>query len=207
MAKLNAKAFLDAQQDWIRSQNDKLYEALYQTFTKQVVDHAIYATKLVGQVTSFYELFKQSDTPYVGLTNLTNAKLNPDEYFALTAIQLQYAVAAGTSDAQVAAATYGVIPDAVKNGEFSLLCDKRVILDVMSSEVFHNAGVAIGDTNASAATPVTYTMTECGIFELDAPKLLNPQEVIKMELKFAAALASANSCLKVTLRGAKIVAL
>ena len=80
-------------------------------------------------------------------------------------------------------------------------------MEKFSCEAFEAADhfVANADTNAAAGTAVTYTMTgkgHVGYYELENPKWLNPQQVIQVSLKFATALASANSSLRIVLHGA-----
>lgn len=210
--KTNAKALFDLYaQTYPEIQASPVYAGLYPgpggIPTQQVVDGSLYANKLVGQVSSFDDLFKTDDTLAVGLTNVANAQLPANTFFLLTAISLQYGVAAGTTTTNTKETTFGLVPAAIKNGEISISCNKRIVLEKMSCEVFERADhyVAEGDTNASAGTPVTYTMVgkgNVGYYELENPKWLNPQQTIQVALKFASALASANSNVRIVLHGA-----
>lgn len=209
-ANATAKAEFDARREQIASMNPDVYQALYGSQpTQQVVDADIYAAKSVGQVKSFSDLFKADDSIAVGLASLANAKPPSNEFFLLTHIAFLYAVAAGTSDANVAAAEYGLIPSAVRNGTVEITQNQRLILPEQSMERFAVADhyEAVADSNPAAGTAATYTMKgagKIGVFKLSNPKWIIPDTQLKVNLKFAAALAS-NAAIKVVFFGAKNV--
>jgi hypothetical protein len=197
-------------------QYSSIYQSIYPPLggpapTQQVVDAIIYSAKVAGQVSSYSDLFKSDDSISVGKCNIDRAMLPANTMFLVTGIAIQYAEAAGTTDANLKAATFGMIPVAMRYGEITISTDGRPIVDKLSMEVFHNYGgsVATGDTNAAAGTAVTYTMEQntVGFFQLANPKWIYPQVPISVDLRFAAALGSANSCVKILLFGAKNVSL
>lgn len=206
--KQNPKFLFD---QWIQKHADvypQINAALYGANpTQQVVDHILYAAKSVSGVSTFDDLVKTDDSLAVGLTNIAQAQLPANQFFMLTGISIQYAVAAGTTADNVKAADYkNILPAAIRNGETSIAVNKKPILDKILSEVFATAGEwkSTGDTNAAAGTAVTYTMGAGGVvgyYELDNPKMIEPQQLIEIKMKFAAAAAS-NAALRIQFHGA-----
>lgn len=172
----------------------------------QVVDHVLYARKSVSGASSFDDMLKTDDTFSHGLTNISGAQLPVDTYFMCTAIGLRYAVAAGTTTSNVKEADYNnIAPLEVLNGEVSIAVDKKPILEKTSSIIFDAADhfVAVGDTNAAAGTAVTYTVKgvgNVGLHVLENPKMIVPQKLIEVKLKFAKALAT-NAALEIYFLG------
>jgi len=208
-----AKLAFDARREIIKGEAPDVYNAIYGDVpTMQVVDHAYVAAKVAGEVTAYYDLFKSDDNIATGLASLSEGKPPAKQFFIITHIMLQYAVAAGTTDAQVAAATYGIAPSALLNGNFKLEQGSRILIPELPCSIFSNPGngyTAIGDTNVAAGTAITYTMVSpnAGLYRLSNPKFIYPQEKLDLSLKFAAALASANACVKVTVIGAANVSI
>jgi len=205
-----AKAEFDARKGQIADMNPDVYEALYgPNPTQQVVDSIIMAAKSVSEKASFSDLFKSDDSIAVGLASLANGKPPTDEFFLLTHIAFQYAVASGTLSANVAAADYGLIPAAVRNGTVEITQNKRVLLPEQVMERFYSAEhyEAVGDTNPAAGTPAVYTMKvtgNVGLVTLSNPKWIIPDRQLKIDMNFAATLA-VNASLKVLLFGVKNV--
>ncbi len=205
-----AKAEFDARSQQIAEMNPDVYNALYgDNPTQQVLNANIVAAKLVGAVSSFSDLFKSDDSIATGLASLANGKPPTDEFFLLTHIAFQYALAANAADADVAKASYGIIPDAVRNGSVEITQNKRIIFVEQSMELFATADhyEAVGDTNPAAGTAATFTMKGIGgigLFKLDNPKWIIPDRQLKVEMKFADALP-ALSAIKVLLFGVKNV--
>ncbi len=114
--------------------------------------------------------------------------------------------------AYVAAKVDGIAPSALLNGNFKLEQGSRILIPELPCSIFSNPGngyTAIGDTNVAAGTAITYTMVSpnAGLYRLSNPKFIYPQEKLDLSLKFAAALASANACVKVTVIGAANVSI
>jgi hypothetical protein len=190
--------------------HNSFYNAIFVNKTEQVVDAIFYAAKSVGAVSSFADIFKPDDAILIGKTNLSQAKMDANTVFLCTAIAIQHAAAGGTADSNVVGASYGLIPTYMRNGELSLKAGNRPIVDKLPMEVFHayDSAIATGDTNAAAGTGVTYTMERLGsgVYELENPKWIYPNELISADLRFAAAL-TANDAVKILLIGAKNAAL
>lgn len=173
---------------------------------EQTIDATLYAAKSINAATSIDTIFATDDSLATALTNVANAQLPANQYFMITAIQVLYAVAAGTTATNVKEADYStVIPAEILAGELSITTNKKPLVDKLSLYKFDTADnyVATGDTNASAATPVTYTMVgrgNVGYYELECPKMIKPQEVIEVKMKFAKAAAS-NAAIKVIFHG------
>lgn len=208
MKNLNSALEFDARM--LSALNVPSYKNIYDALIAnrmQVVDSIIYSAKVAGAVTSFSDLFKPDDVIKIGKSNLNMAVMPANTAFLVTGIALQYSLAAGTTDANLLGSDFGPIPNAMRYGEITLTAEGRLILDKLNCEVFHGAdnAVATGDTNAAAGTAVTYTMerTAVGIYKLEKPKWIFPNERLAVDLRFAEALASANSCVKILLFGAK----
>ncbi len=203
-----AKAEFDARREQIAQMSPDVYEALYGNKpTQQVVDAVIIAAKSVSQMLSFSDLFKSDDSIAVGLATLAQAKQPTDEFFLLTHIALQYAIAGGVTKADVAVADYGLIPAAVRNGNVAISQNQRAILPEQSMERFYTADhfEPVGDTNPAAGTPATYTlkgMGNIGIVTLSNPKWIIPDRQLKIDLNFATALP-VNAAIKVLFFGVK----
>ena len=187
---------------------EKIAMAMYgNNPTQQAVDAIIYAAKSVSEKTSFDDLFKSDDKISVGISSLSEGKPSAGEYFLATAIMLQYAVAGGTADADVAKADFGLIHAYMRNGEIKIVQNNREILPAQSCEIFQGADhyEAIGDTNAAAGTPVTNTMMgvgHVGLYELANPKWIYPDRKIDVSLKLAAQLP-VNAAVRILFIGVK----
>lgn len=189
---------------------DAIYQNIYVTRSEQVVDATLYAAKTVGAVASFSDLFKRDDAILTGKTNVSQAKVDANTAFLCTAIAIQYSVAAGATDDNVRQATYGLLHNNMRNGELTVKAGNRPIVEQLSGEVFYSfdAATAIGDTNAAAGTAVTYTMVQpgIGVYELENPKWIYPNDILSADFKFAGNL-DANGAVKIILIGAKNAAL
>jgi len=173
---------------------------------EQSVDATLYAAKSISGVTSFDDLFKSDDSISIGLNNIANAMLPPNQYFIVTGISFQYAVAAGTSTTNVKEADYNtVLPAELLNGEISIASNKKPVLEKIAISKFDVADnyIAVGDTNAAAGTAVTYTLRavgRVGYYELECPKMLKPQEQIEVKIKLTKA-AATNAAVRIVLHG------
>ncbi len=187
---------------------EKIAAAMYGSNpTQQAVDAIIYAAKSVSEKTSFDDLFKSDDKISVGITSLSEGKPSAGEYFLATEIMLQYAVASGTSDSDVAKADFGLIHPFIRNGEIKIVQNNREILPAQSCEIFQVADhyQAVGDSNAAAGTPVNNVMMgvgHVGHYKLANPKWIYPDRKIDVSLKFAAQLP-ANAAVRILFIGVK----
>jgi hypothetical protein len=203
-----AKIEWDARRNQIRDMYPEIYRALYGDVpSHQVVDATIMAAKLVGAVKSFNDLFKSDDQISVGLSSLSDARPPKDMLFLVTHIALLYAVAAGTTEQDVREADYNLIPTEMRNGTLEIMQNKRVIFQEQEMERFYKADqfAPVGDTNANAGTPITYTMKgvgNVGLVKLENPKFIVPQEELEANMKFAKALPN-NAAVKIILFGVR----
>lgn len=209
MRQLNSALEFDARMGTALTGNYKsIYDALTIHSTMQVVESVIYSAKVAGAVTSYADLFKSDDVISVGKCNLSQATLPANTAFLITGIALQYALSpTDATDPNLKIADWGLIPTVIRNGEISLTVDSRPVLDKLSCEVFHSYGnnVATGDTNVAAGTAITYTMqqTAIGLYKLEKPKWIFPNQHLAVDLRFAGALAGATSAIRIMLFGAK----
>jgi hypothetical protein len=187
---------------------EKIAMAMYGSNpTQQAVDAIFYAAKSVSEKSSFDDLFKSDDKISVGLTSLSEGKPSAGEYFLTTGIMLQYAVAKGTSENDVAKANYGLIHPFIRNGEIKIVQNNREILPAQSCEIFHVADhyEAIGDTNAVAGNPVENMMMgvgHVGHYKLANPKWIFPDRKIDVSLKFTSQLP-VNAAIRIIFIGVK----
>jgi len=201
----DARLFQLAKQD---SDVAKIAAALYgENPTQQAVDATIYAAKSVGAVKTFDDLFKSDDKISVGIASLSEGKPAAGDYFLATHIALQYAVAAGTTDADVKAANFGLISSLIRNGEIKMSQNNREILPSQSCEIFYAAKqvVVAGDNNVAAGTAIVNTFAgfgDIGLYKLENPKWIYPDRKLDVSLKFADALP-ANSAVRMIIYGVK----
>lgn len=160
------------------------------TNNSQIVDGRLYGVRLIGDTTGV-EVFANADVKTVGKTNINARKLEKDTPFLCTHIRLTSGVgAAGTSTvADIVAVAFGKTTANMLNGEFSLEVGKKVLLPETPMEVFA--------TNS-------YTDSQAGLYKLENPKWINPQEEIVFDIKLGAAEAT-KTYVKVELIGATVV--
>ncbi len=145
----------------------------------QLVDKVLYTTRLVG-TESQSELMVNSDVAVAGICNLSNRKLDPNQYFLLMGVQLLSGV---SSDPKAAA--YDSPVNNIINGEFELTVGSTVMIPRTSCEVFRSGDI----TNF----PKSY-------WKLDNPKMISPQTEFKPFLYCPAPNAD-NTCVKVCFWG------
>lgn len=174
--------------------------------SKQMVDATIYVTKFVGGKSNV-RMFEDSDDKLIGVSNISKAKLEKNEVFCLSAIQVLFGAAAGDTldQSNIAPIVWKEIPAALQNGEFTLRAGVQTLFDRMSNQIFKNHNV----DNVENATPavvggVAYGHGEIGFYKLANPKLLKTQEALDMFVEWAAA-APAHTFVKVVLYGTKIM--
>ena len=171
---------------------------------KQMVDATIYVTKFVGGKSNV-RMFEDSDDKLIGVSNISKAKLEKNEVFCLSAIQVLFGTAAADTldQSNIAPIEWKEIPAALQNGEFTLRAGVQTLFDRMSNQIFKNHNV---DTVSATAVVggVAYGHGEIGFYKLANPKLLKTQEALDMFVEWAAA-APAHTFVKVVLYGTKIM--
>lgn len=202
----SSKQSFDEGQRVIQMADPKLYDAIYgPTPTQQVNDQGYYAAKVIASGASTYDdMFASDDdisvTSTTRATNLSDGKTPNGEFMLVDTITLQ-----SVAGSDVSAADFGLIADELRNGTIEIMQDNRVILKECLMERFFQASdfVPTGDTNAAAGTAVTYTMKaiEAGVYHLDNPKWLYPNEKIDVRLKLGKKLG-ADLCVRIELSGA-----
>ena len=175
---------------------------------QQLTPANYYATKLVGSVSSFHDMFKSDDDISVGQTNVSNGKPQAGDHFLLCAVMVQYGLAAGVTAGDTKATAFGLIPTNMRNGEIEISQNKRVIMEKQLMEIFYTADhvESTGDTNSAAGTPIAATMTgfgNVGYYELPTPKWIDPERKLDVSLEFASAMQSANANVRIILLGVK----
>jgi len=176
----------------------------------QLADHTVYVTKSISGLTSI-KMFEDADDKIVGVSNISSGKLEKNEVFLLSGIQLLYGVGTGTAitkDGVAAVTQWLQIPLLVENGEFTFKVSQKTLLDRVSNSIFkrHMAvetTIQAGGANVGgSAWAVGEGMP--GFFKLANPKMIETQQSIEMNLEWCAAAAS-NSYLKAILWGTKVM--
>ena len=150
----------------------------------QLVDTRYYIIKEISGKQSI-DVFQGTDNKNVGLANLANQKLEKDNWFLLSAIRMVYGESADGKEK----ADYVIIPPVIMNGEFELEAGQKKLVGLIDNNAF--------DTRSRSDIPVGY-------YKFHNTKVIEPQVEIKMPVKFAA-VANANSFLKIVLIGSSVV--
>lgn len=206
----NWKREFESRQEQVRAFSKDVYGEIFIAKTQQLTLASHYSAKNVGAVTSYKDFFKADDSVAIGLANLSQGKPAVGEYFLLCGVSIQFGEASAATVAATKALAFGLIDTNMRNGEVEISQNKRTLVERMSMEAFFTADSiqAVGDTNAAAVTPITYTMTpygNVGFIELATPKWITPQEKIEIEMDFSVVMSSANDNVKVILWGIKNV--
>lgn len=138
------------------------------------------------------ELILTSQVFATGVTNLDRGMLPKGYFLLVSAIQFLFGdapIAGGTP--QVSQAPYGTIPAPLRNGSFEFVANGKYIVPEMSANIFDK-------TNR--------TDVDLGYFALDNPKLIEPQQSIKFNIKWQGLLTTfaANPAAKVVFHGSVI---
>lgn len=174
--------------------------------SKQMVDATLYIVKSTNAKNNV-RVFEDQDDKIIGVSNISKAKLEKNEVFCLSAIQVLYAEHATAdvpSQENVAALEWGEIPAKMQNGEFTFRAGTQTLLDRMSMQVFKNHKTDNIQASSANVGGVAYGQGELGFFKLANPKLIRTQEALDMFMEFAGNNA-AHSFVKVILYGTKIM--
>lgn len=149
----------------------------------QIVDTRFFVVKDITGKSSM-DMFQGTDNKNVALGNIANSKLEKDNWFLLSAIQLQYG-----EGKEKELAEFGIIPPIIRNGEYELEAGNKKLIGLTDLEGFNTTG------RNDIAT---------GYYKLTNTKIIEPQVEIKMPLKFTKTV-ELNSFLKVTFIGSSII--
>lgn len=168
----------------------------------QLVDSVIYNTKAIGGQNNI-RMFDDADDKIIGVGNISRGKLEKNEVFLLSAIQLLIATAPAKggsgSDANDPAFTevtrqnmarleWDVVDKNVRAGEHTFRAGTQTLLDRVCNEVFAYEG----DSH------------EKGLYKLANPKLIRTQEALDLFIEFAE-VAPAGTFLRVVMYGSKVM--
>ncbi len=153
----------------------------------QICDYVIFNTKCASGLNSF-EPFEAADAKTKGLRNINARKLEKDSPFLMLGIRITYGIGEGKDDEHGKVVAFGVdeLPPVIANGEMSMSLGTKVVMP----EKFPLAAFV----RAGADTPK-------GLYLLDSPKFLKPQEEIKIKYDFAGP-AAENAWIRTELIGA-----
>lgn len=146
------------------------------------VDIAYYSAKKADAVTSFSQLFASDDAKVDGLRNVAQAKLDSNKYLLCNRVLLMSAVV-GTGES-VSDAVFAAPADDVLQGEIEITVGRRVILPKQPIQ-----GLFANEKEKKD-----------GVFFLDNPKFIMPDQEIIVRFYWPKALA-AETCIKLGLAG------
>ncbi|MFA6924674.1 MAG: hypothetical protein WC223_10540 [Bacteroidales bacterium] len=173
---------------------------------KHIADCVIAVCKLAtvsGDPSTNIKMITDGDNKVVGLSDLNFGRFEKDEYFLMSGLSLLGGIAKTPNNAGVQSCRFGELPDVVLNGIFELKANGKTLSRIMSCEIFrtfqsreidHTAdkygfGYGIGTSNH-----------RMNYHKLDNPKLIDPQQLIEMNITTAAA-TEQNQALKLILWG------
>lgn len=176
--------------------------------SKQLVDATIYTVKALNG--NKLRVFEDSDDKKIGVCNIAKAKLEKNEVFCLSAIQVLYGTTT-SADTYGTNVDWGEIPSKLQAGEFTFRAGTQVLFDRFSTQVFKNHKVDRNITPATASLPssesaVAFGQGEFGFYKLANPKLIRTQEALDMFVEWNDTIAPDNyAFVKVILYGTKIM--
>lgn len=154
----------------------------------KIVDSIIYSTKVLDSGSK--ELMSAADNKVEGITNINNRKLEALNYFLLDSIRLQTATVNGSSDADLAKASFDEPADFVANGELEILVAGKTAFPRNSCQIF----------KGSANDPA-------GLYKLNCKRLFAPQSEIVPTLRVLSSSipSETTTAVRVELIGAMII--
>lgn len=151
----------------------------------QISDSAWYSVKKAGGATSV-RMFDTADTKEIGLRNVDKGKLEKDYWFLLTGIVLLAGVEVDPLNA-----AFDFIPLAIANGDFEFRAN-------------NNKPMFPKDTSCNVFLNTNQTAREKGLWKLDSPKWIEPQQDILFDIRFSKAVP-ANTNVKIVLIGQTVI--
>ncbi len=166
---------------------------------EQAMDDEIYSVVALGSsATSISDLFPQDGALSLGLRNISNAKLDANKFFLLTAIELMYGIDASNSG-KTGTYTTAQYPASLFCGELEIKQNGRSIVRKQSLGMFFN-GIQSSDSHLNT-TSQTNIYQGRALYVLHNPKWIYPQQALKGTMEWPAAPGAANSYLKIRLIG------
>jgi hypothetical protein len=106
----------------------------------RLADFTVYSRKLITSKT--IKMFETQDDKQVGISNISNAKLQKNQVLLVSGIFLLAGVAADTTKDKIMSANLNVISafPTIQSGEFSLKANKKQIVPDTSCLVFNTTG-------------------------------------------------------------------
>jgi len=131
--------------------------------TLQAVDVAYYVTKDVSN-NKVVKMLKDDDNKVVGVSNISSAKLEKGNVMLLSGIILL-----GANDsATVESASFGILPQYLRNGEFEFKANGTTLIPSTSCEVFNTTG----------------TDRQEGYYKLDNAKIIFDQQAMELNIEW-----------------------
>ncbi|WP_164914235.1 hypothetical protein [Aquimarina sediminis] len=142
----------------------------------QLADAAYYSIKFAGNKANI-DMFETQDAKEIGITNVTQAKLQKDRLFLCNRIILLSAIIEGDlpgSDSELKKVMKQTDFDSIKhvgglqNGVFSLIANKKIIIDERPMQEF------VTDGN---------TMLNLGTYFLESPRFIRDDEEFEFNIE------------------------
>ncbi|WP_255412525.1 MAP domain-containing protein [Aquimarina aquimarini] len=159
----------------------------------QLADAAYYSIKFAGNKANI-DMFETQDAKEIGITNVTQAKLQKDRLFLCNRIILLAAEIQGDlpgSDSEMKKVMKHTNFDSIKkvsglqNGVFSLIANKKIIIDERPMQEFATDG---------------NTMLNLGTYFLESPRFIRDDEEFEFNIELGAD-APEKALIKVVLAG------
>lgn len=152
--------------------------------TWQLVPFTYYSMKPISGV-NHVDMFESGDQTSKGVTNVVQGRLPAEDFFLCTAVRVRTATAASEDAAK--AASWESPCGNVANGEWKLGLESVTYVDKCAASVFDHSNV---------------TTLPTGLYELETPKMFNPQRQLHMEFDIVGSVAE-NTWLRTELIGIK----
>ena len=159
---------------------------------KHVADSVITISRLAapnGGQTSTIKMITDGESKIVGISDLNFGRLEKDEYFLLSGLSLMSGIAATADNMGVQTCRFGELPDVVLNGIFELKANGKTLNKIISCEVFRSFQSREVDHAADKygyGYGVGTSNSRMNYHKLDNPKLIEPQQLIEMNITTAA---------------------
>lgn len=152
----------------------------------QLINKVYYSRKFVSSLSNA-KMFDTDQLTATGKTNLLNGKMAANKAFACVAIRVTGCTHSETADGDsvLYGCSFGEACNNVLNGEFEFGVGSQNFVEKSPASIFRTTG----NSNVPA-----------GLYMLDTPKMVLPQEEVKFELYFAGT-APAKTALSVELIG------
>lgn len=158
---------------------------------KHLAETALMVTKSASQTTSV-KMLVDSDDKTTGYCMINAGKLEADEWFMLTGIQLLsgvHASSATLSKANVAETAFGPLQKQIRSGQFEFKANGQTLIPECNNEVFCGSyGATLTDANSTNGYSYAYGLpsgSPVGYYELENPKLIEPQKKMEFNVEWA----------------------